>query len=89
LRELGTLELIENNIEKADVLLKRALSIYQEIKHVEIYTVLNSLADLYIKKSLMDKPNDPQKSQNFKNKAIGIKTSFRRCYNVHIPRFST
>lgn len=71
LRELGKIYLLENNIEKAEDLLKRSLSIFQTTNHIEIYLTLESLAELYLKKSsLLAKQGNVQEARCLQIQAI-------------------
>jgi tetratricopeptide (TPR) repeat protein len=85
LRDLGKVYLLENNIEKADAFFKRSLSIFQKRKHIEIYTTLESLAELYLKKLLLMKDKgDEEQYKYFKNQAIDY---LKQALNVVKTRF--
>jgi tetratricopeptide (TPR) repeat protein len=71
LRDLGLLYILENDLKTAENFLKKSLTIFHKTKHVEIFTTLESLADLYLKKaSLMENEGDTQQSEHFKNQAV-------------------
>ena len=71
LKELGEVYLAENQMKAAETLIMTALKISQESKHPDEYAFLESLAELYFKKSIQAmKKKDIQQSQKFKDQAI-------------------
>lgn len=85
LRNLGQLSLLENDIEKANTLFKRSLDIYQKTNHVDIYATLESLADLYIKKSTFGVKNNQKQSESFKIQAINYLRQAQEIVKAHFP----
>jgi len=71
LQDLGGVYLLRNHLKTAEILIKKALDIFQKNKNPERHMCLEALAELYLKKSIqaMNEENK-NKSQNFKIKAV-------------------
>ncbi|WP_032113570.1 tetratricopeptide repeat protein [Candidatus Paracaedibacter symbiosus] len=71
LQRLGQVYLLEGNTEAAENLISKSLKIFQQNKHPEIYICLESLAELYLKKSnIVMSTGDMGRAQVFKRQAI-------------------
>lgn len=70
-RDLGQIALLKDQLENAEHLLNKALTIFQQSQHSESYTVLEDLTELYLKKSIqaVNKENTAL-SRNLKKQAI-------------------
>lgn len=89
LRDLGNLDLLENNLENAGKLINKALNIFAMNKHPDIYTVFESLADLYLKKSIdYDKIHNNQQSVIFKEQASEYLNIAMKTLRDHFPQDS-
>lgn len=68
---LSQVYLLEDNLELAERYLLKSLEIYQKNKHSDQYKVLESLTELYMKKSMhATQEVNMEQSQDFKNQAI-------------------
>ncbi|MBL0942504.1 MAG: tetratricopeptide repeat protein, partial [Alphaproteobacteria bacterium] len=71
LRDLGEIFLLERELITAENLITKSLKIFQENKHPESHTCLESLSDLYLKKALQSaKKGNTQQSQKFKQQSF-------------------
>jgi tetratricopeptide (TPR) repeat protein len=71
LQNLAHVYLLQGQVEPAQNLTDRALKILQQSKHPELHVSLESLADIYLKKSLnAENKGDKHQSQKFKEQAI-------------------
>jgi tetratricopeptide (TPR) repeat protein len=72
LKDLGLVYLLEDKLETAEILLVKALDIFQQNNHPDSYLFLENLTKLFLKKSLVEmNKGNLQQSQNLKNQAIG------------------
>lgn len=72
---LGHTHLIENHLGQADHLFQQALEKFKRNKHPETYIALESLAELYQKKSIFEKSKENiLHARNFKTNAISYLT---------------
>ena len=75
LQNLGQVYLLENNLEDAELTLKRALAIFHKNKYPDEYIILENLADVYQKKSKMTSSQYMKEQEIFYlEKAISIVT---------------
>lgn len=97
LSTLGNTYFLEGeNLKEAEILLYKALKIFQSGNHPEIYITLENLSDLYLKKALYEKKSNFEQYQKFKEKATGylkqalevINKNFLKT-SVHRKRIST
>lgn len=71
LNTLGKVYLFENNLEKADIFFQRSYKIFSDLQHPKIYIVLESLAEMYFKKSILCKKNfSKDVIDDYRHKAI-------------------
>lgn len=85
LRDLGKLYFLEESIEFAEGLIKEALMIFQLQNHPESYTCLESLSDLYIKKSIQAfQKRETCQSTGFQGQAINY---IKKALEVVTTRF--
>ena len=69
--ELGKIDLLQEQIESSEIFLMQALKILQDSKHPERYLCLESLADLYSKKSMQAKTNsNNEQAQSLQKKLL-------------------
>ncbi|OJW52674.1 MAG: hypothetical protein BGO67_09420 [Alphaproteobacteria bacterium 41-28] len=86
LLDLGETYLAEGNIEVAENLMKKSLKIFQQNKHPLSYASLESLAELYLKKSR--KNVNVQETSNFKTKARDYLKQALEVVKIHFPEDS-
>ena len=84
---LGQVYLLKNNFKTAEDILQKALQIIQWKKHPDVYMILESLADLYLKKAKIqiDKEHK-QQSQNLKTQAIDYLKQALKIVKTHYPK---
>jgi tetratricopeptide (TPR) repeat protein len=71
LQSLGHVYLLQDQVEPAQKHVEKALKILQQHKHPELHVSLESLADIYLKKSLDSKnKGDKLQEQKFREQAI-------------------
>lgn len=68
LNKLGEIYFLQGYIEPAEDCLLKALKIYQDNKHVEIYKCFENLSELYLKRAKSQK--NPSLSKNLKKQSI-------------------
>jgi len=87
LRDLGRAWLLEGNLNKAEEFLKKSYKIYKENNHIDIYTSLEYLADLYLKKCMQLSHNkDEHEYQNNKNRAINYLKQSLEILRISFPK---
>ena len=82
LNNLGQVYLLEGRQNASERFMKRALAIFQYRKHPESYKALESLADLYLKRSVQEKMGQ---SQGFKKQAIDSLKKALEIVKNHFP----
>ena len=71
LLSLGEVNLLENRMDTSETFIKKALKIFLKNKHPESYVCWENLAEISIKKSLIEfNRGDMQQSQKFKKQAL-------------------
>lgn len=85
LRDLGDVYLLEGHLEIAESFLKKAFVIFQKDKHPKIYTCLESLSDLYLKKSLVTRKQDKADTQHLKIQAMNHLRQALEIVKTHFP----
>jgi tetratricopeptide (TPR) repeat protein len=89
-RNLGEICLMEGDLETAEHLLNKALTIFQKNKYLEIYVPLESLSDLYLEKSIHAiQVGNIQKSKEFKTQSIKYLIKARKSVEANLPEAST
>ena len=97
LNSLGDTYLLKGDLEIAQSLINKALNIFQQNNHPESYISLESLSDLYSKKSLeaVNKNNInranffKQISADYLKRALNIVTDYFPEHSPHILRVET
>ena len=68
---------------------KKSFEIFQSIKHPEIYKILDSLIDFYLKKSAEENnQNNIQQSQIDRNKAVYFLSELQKILKINFPEDS-
>jgi tetratricopeptide (TPR) repeat protein len=89
LRDLGQVYLLEGQVDAAEDLINKALSILQRSNHLESYKCLENLSDLYYKKSIqVENKEDIKQFQNFKKKALLYLKQSLKVANTYFPENS-
>jgi tetratricopeptide (TPR) repeat protein len=89
LKDLGLVYLEEGQLETAEELLVKALGIFQQSKHSDIYLFLESLAELFLKKSFFERDKgNLQQSQGLKKQAINYLEQALTTVKNHFPEDS-
>lgn len=70
LKDLGDVYFLEGNLEAAESLFTRALTIFQEKNHPSAYKCLESFSDMAAKKYQETKEKNVEEAQYFKTKAV-------------------
>lgn len=84
--QLGELYLLENDLENAEDFLNKALKIFRNDKQPKEYTCLESLAELYLKKSAeVANKGNVKKAQCFKTQAIDDLKKALEVVTVYFP----
>ncbi|MDF3033667.1 MAG: hypothetical protein K0R76_621 [Alphaproteobacteria bacterium] len=83
---LGDLYLLEKNREAAEKLLSEAVRISQKFNHPTNYKYLESLAELFLAKSINE--NNPQQAKIFKAQATGLLRQALEVLKAHFPENS-
>ncbi|MBX9786075.1 MAG: tetratricopeptide repeat protein [Alphaproteobacteria bacterium] len=83
---LGQVYMLENDIKTAEILINKALEIFQVKKKAESYVCLESLSDLYLKKAsqIMNK----EESEIFKKQATDYLKQALEVIKAHFPKNS-
>lgn len=89
LRNLGQVYLLEGYMEIAENLINKSLEICQQYNYYGSYMSLESLAELYMKKSMnAANKGEMQQSQNFKKQAINYLKQALEIAQTHFPENS-
>jgi DNA-binding CsgD family transcriptional regulator/tetratricopeptide (TPR) repeat protein len=89
LRDLGQVHYLEGNVSKGEKLTQEALTILEKNKHPELYTVLENLAELHLKKLENGKEElRPSQAQNFQKQAIHYLAQALAIVKIHFPEDS-
>ena len=89
LRNIGKTNLMEGNLKEAEEHLNKSFEIFQSIKHPEIYKILDSLIDFYLKKSAEENnQNNIQQSQIDRNKAVYFLSELQKILKINFPEDS-
>jgi spore coat polysaccharide biosynthesis protein SpsF (cytidylyltransferase family) len=84
--ELGKIDLLQEQIESSEIFLMQALKILQDSKHPERYLCLESLADLYSKKSMQAKTNsNNEQVQSLQKKAVDFLNQAMEVVQSYFP----
>jgi tetratricopeptide (TPR) repeat protein/DNA-binding CsgD family transcriptional regulator len=90
LRKLGKVYLLKGTLKTAENLLQKAFVIFQKHQSIEIYTVLEDLADLYLKKSaLLLKEGNHQNAQASKEQARDFLRQALEIVSANFPEDSS
>lgn len=86
LRSLGQAYLLEGNLAQAEKFLQQSLTIYQKEEHLDIYAILENMAELYLKKSTQAlEEGNAEDAKNFKNQAIAFLDQALKIIKLHFP----
>lgn len=89
LRNLSKLSLLEEREEEAVNFLNQALCLFEKNKHPEIYTILEDLAELSLKKSLIEeKKENALLSQELKARTLAYLNQALEIAKSHFPENS-
>ena len=90
LNNLGQVYLLEGRQDTSERFIKKALAIFQYRKHPESYKALESLADLYLKKSVQGIiQEEKRQSRDFKKQAIDSLKKALKIVKNHLPADSS
>ncbi|OJW55190.1 MAG: hypothetical protein BGO67_05305 [Alphaproteobacteria bacterium 41-28] len=89
LRNLGHTYLLEGNTDVAENLIIKSLDTFYQNKHPESFKALESLAEVYLKKSIdFANKGDTQVSQKFKTQALNSLKQSLVIVKTHFPKKS-
>ena len=89
LRNIGKTNFMEGNLKEAEEYFNKSFEILQNKKHHEIYKILDSLIELYLKKSVEENnQNNIQQSQIYHNKAIYFLSELQKILKINFPEDS-
>lgn len=89
LRSFGQNYFLEGHLEIAENYFYKALSIFQKNNHSDSYMILEDLAELFLKKSMIEtKKGNAQQSQHFRNESVIHLKQALQLVKTHFPKDS-
>ena len=86
MHNIGEMKFMEGNLKEAEEYLHKSFEIFQNQNHPEIYRVLGSLIDLYLKKSINENnQNNTQQGQIYHNKAVYFLSELQKILKINFP----
>lgn len=83
---LAEVYFLDDQLEDSENLIKRALKLFSQHKHPNISRSLESLSELYLKKSILSMDiNNPQKAKIYKAQAISFLNQALKLVKEHFP----
>jgi len=86
MHNIGEMKFMEGNLKEAEEYLNKSFEIFKNKNHPEVYRVLDSLIELYLKKSINENnQNNLDQGQIYHNKAVHLLSELQKILKINFP----
>jgi len=89
MHNMGEMKFMEGNLKEAEEYLNKSFEIFKNKNHPEIYRVLDSLIELYLRKSIEENnQKNADQEQFYHNKALHFLSELQKILKINFPEDS-